>query len=259
MAQWASVLGRRVLQQLSQLYRALVWEAFILLAVAADEEKSSSHSGSQSDSQTSTSHFSVPAPSASVGSETTSSSTQASATHSVSSGIVSISQSLSSAGSSVPSESMDTSSHSSTVTIVTAPCAQTASSSSSSSNDPSDIVFPKLKTQQQQQQQQQPTMLAESLKQLTPLLSITSRVGRSLAELMSLLIRNSTSPLHRHHRRGPGHHLPMHSYHQPSEDAISVCLEVTDLLVDSLKWEVPTPKACLSAMHSPISEWLFAG
>lgn len=106
---------------------------------------------------------------------------------------------------------------------------------------------------------QHPSILVESLKQLTPLLTITSRVGRSLAELMSLLVRLSTSPLHRTHRRGVGHPLIVHSYQEPAKEAIEVCMEVTNLLVDSLKWEVPMPEACSSAMQSPIRDWLFAG
>lgn len=104
-----------------------------------------------------------------------------------------------------------------------------------------------------------PSILVQSLKQLTPLLTITSHVGRSLAELMSLLVRISTSPLHRPHRRGPGHSFLMHSYHPPSTEAIAVCMEVTNLLVDSLNWEVPRPLAYCAAMQSPISDWLFAG
>ena len=106
---------------------------------------------------------------------------------------------------------------------------------------------------------QHPSILVESLKQLTPLLTIMSRVGRSLAELMSLLIRLSTSPLHRTHRRGPGHALIMHGYQEPAKESIDVCMEVTNLLVDSLRWEVPMPQACSSAMQSPIRDWLFAG
>jgi hypothetical protein len=51
----------------------------------------------------------------------------------------------------------------------------------------------------------------------------------------------------------------MHSYHEPAREAIEVCQDVTNLLVDSLKWEVPMPEACSSAMQSPIRDWLFAG
>lgn len=116
-------------------------------------------------------------------------------------------------------------------------------------------------TKQQQQQQQQlnnnhPSILVESLKQLTPLLTITSRVGRSLAELMSLFVRLSTSPLYRH-RRAAAHHLT--NLHEVKKEAVDVCMEVTNLLVDSLRWEVPMPQACSLAMQSPIRDWLFAG
>lgn len=97
----------------------------------------------------------------------------------------------------------------------------------------------------------------QSLKQLPPLFTITSQVGRSLAELLSFLVKVSTSPLHRPNRRGAGFLIP--HYQPPSDEAISVCSEVTDLLLDSLKWEVPMPEQCPPAMQSPIRDWLFGG
>lgn len=59
MTHWASALGHSVLQQLSLLYRALVWEGFILLAVASDEDRAIREEGTKSqasgsDSQSST-------------------------------------------------------------------------------------------------------------------------------------------------------------------------------------------------------------
>ena len=106
--------------------------------------------------------------------------------------------------------------------------------------------------------QPHPSILVESLKQLTPLLSVTSRVGRSLADLMNLLVRLSTCPHQRSFRRG-GHTVTAHGYLETSKDAITVCMEITNLLSDSLLWEVPMPHSCSSAMQSPIRDWLFAG
>ena len=229
MNHWSSTLGHSVLQQLSKLYRALVWEGFILLAVAADEDKvlreregTKPLSDTQSDSQISKPQDSIPDSRTHSGSientVATSSSSVSPTTSQSQSANVSISMETTTSGT-LELKSIDQSSSSPTVT---------------------------------------PSVLVQSLKQLTPLLTVTSRVGRALAELMSLLVRICTSPLHRPHRRGPGHML-VHTYHPPSEDAINVCLEVTNLLVDSLKWEVPMPQACRSAMQSPIRDWLFAG
>lgn len=210
-------MGKTVLHQLSDLYRALVWEGFILLAVAAGEDTSSKlvETGS---------HMSV---------------LQEEATPTA-----------------VAME-LDTPVDPPVTVVVDPP----ADGGSAATNEESSDVHSKPLPPDSESEQltQHPSILVESLKQLTPLLAVTSRVGRSLAELMSLLVRLSTSPLHRAHRRGVGHPLIMHSYQEPAKEAIDVCMDVTNLLVDSLKWEVPMPEACSSAMQSPIRDWLFAG
>ena len=97
--------------------------------------------------------------------------------------------------------------------------------------------------------------LSQALKHFTPPLAVTSRVGRSLAELMNLLVRLSTGPLHRPFRRGLGDG----PYHPPSEDAITVCMHMSDLLVQSLTWNVPTPVGCGFITESLLKDWLFTG
>ena len=97
----------------------------------------------------------------------------------------------------------------------------------------------------------------QTLRSFTPPLAVTSRVGRSLAELMSLLVRICSGPLHRPVRRGPGSTNP--PYHPPSEDAISVCNKLTKLLVDSLTWDVPTPAEIDDINDPDMKEWLFSG
>lgn len=218
MTHWASPIGKTVLYQLSDLYRALVWEGFILLAVAAGENNATATQAEPGQEEAT--------PTAAVAMEVDSPSKP-------------------------PPEAL-------VVVVVDPPTDQkpTARTAGSSEVAPPD---PNSKPDSEHLAQQHPSILVESLKQLTPLLTITSRVGRSLAELMSLLIRLSTSPLHRSHRRGVGHPLLMHSYQEPAREAIEVCMDVTNLLVDSLKWEVPMPQACSSAMQSPIRDWLFAG
>lgn len=211
MTHWASPIGKTVLYQLSDLYRALVWEGFILLAVAAGDSTTQSTSVTQEEATAVPMEVDSP---------------------------------------SKPPPEVPV------VVVVDAPTDQRPTATAATIEVAPDS---NSKPDSEHLAQQHPSILVESLKQLTPLLTITSRVGRSLAELMSLLIRLSTSPLHRSHRRGVGHPLLMHSYQEPAREAIEVCMDVTNLLVDSLKWEVPMPQACSSAMQSPIRDWLFAG
>ena len=227
--QWATTLGLSLLKQLSRLYRALVWEGFILLAVAANEDSEEVESDSK---------ISIPVrdPTPESGSHSTVDEARTGSREQ-------------SSGPPQQSEAMDTSS---------TPQQPTQSTTSETEMvDNSDIVKSKLASLQPDGGSS--SNLADSLKQLTPLLSITSRVGRSLAELMNLLIRLSTSPLYRMHRRGPGHTIILNNYQPPSEDAIAICGEVTNMLVESMKWEVPMPRDCSPAMQSPIRDWLFAG
>ncbi len=238
---WSTPVGRSILQQLSRLYRSLVWEGFILLAVAANEDKSLKQQDSTTSSLTT--------------SDSLSSQTQSSIPDSQGFRPPQT-QSL---------ESTDTSSSAVTTdTSTTAAESQSASSSSvpETLGTQSSELSPTPKDSSVgaavADESMEPTALIRYLKQLTPLLTVASRLGRALAELMNLLVRISTSPLHRPHRRGPGH-IFVHTYHPPSEDAIDVCQEVTNLLVDSLRWDVPTPQACPAAVQSPIGDWLFAG
>ena len=241
MNQWATTLGLSLLKQLSRLYRALVWEGFILLAVAANEDSKELESDSK---------ISIPVrdPTPESGSHSTVDEAR-----------------TGNRETSVPSqttvEAMDTSTSS---TVEQPPISTNATTSSTTDTelmDDSDVVKSKIPSLSQQAQgaSSAPPSLTDSLKQLTPLLSITSRVGRSLAELMNLLIRLSTSPLYRTHRRGPGHTIILNNYQPPSKDAIAICTEVTSMLVESMNWEVPMPHKCSPAMQSPIRDWLFAG
>lgn len=227
--QWATTLGLSLLKQLSRLYRALVWEGFILLAVAANEDSKEVESDSK---------ISIPVrdPTPESGSHSTVDEARTGSREQ-------------SSGPLQQSEAMDTSS--------TPQHPTQAATAKTEVLDDSDVVKSKLTSLQRDSGSS--SNLADSLKQLTPLLSITSRVGRSLAELMNLLIRLSTSPLYRMHRRGPGHTIILNNYQPPSEDAIAICSEVTNMLVESMKWEVPMPRDCSPAMQSPIRDWLFAG
>lgn len=107
-------------------------------------------------------------------------------------------------------------------------------------------------------------LFALTLKSFTPPLVVTSRVGRSLAELMSILVRLATGPLHRPTRRGAGLATPL--YVPLSDHALTVSMKVTDLLLESLTWEVPVPMATGGGegeddvfSDSDAKKWLFTG
>lgn len=232
--QWSSELGRCVLQQLSRLYRALVWEGFILLAVAAGDDKALRESQSQTDSSASDAQTTA------GGSSTDSSQSIRTQAQATALPTVLTAETLPRTCTAVVDDSTSLDQESSSPPATTA---SNASSTVRSKHVPGS---------------QPPSGPVQSLKQLTPLLAVTSRVGGALAELISLLVKLCTSPLHRQHRRA-GHGLIAYSYQPPSEDAIAVCLEATNLLVDSMRWEVPPPTACTAAMLSPIHERLFKG
>jgi len=241
---WSSELGKSVLQQLSSLYRALVWEGFILLAVAAEEDRTTvqptsvaDESAKQADPQPVTVVV-TPTATPSLGTEGNSNSTSMQMEIEV-----------------IRTPPTPTSGTAVPILLPT----QSIQPSNSSATEGGQSASPQVVAPPTSNTHVQPSILVESLKHLTPLLTITSRVGRSLAELMSLLVRLSTSPLHRSHRRGAGHALMAHGFFDTSQEAMDVCLEITNLLADSLCWEVPMPHACSSAMESPIRDWLFAG
>lgn len=214
--EWSKPAGQETLSHLARLYRALVWEGFILLAVAAKEEPPVERVSvikrmGESESGTETSDTVVSMDVLNVNTLT---------------------------ASEQQNERMETSESDEKPSEQRSGTPEPVSKLSNVEKRPCGILL-------------------HSLKELSPLFTITSRVGRSLAELLSFLVKVSTSPLHRPHRRGAG--FLISHYQPPSEEAIQVCSEITTLLLDSLKWEVPMPESCPSAMQSPIRDWLFGG
>ena len=227
--EWSKPAGQQALTLLAKLYRALVWEGFILLAVAAKEEPAGMTQGASV----------VKTAESASGNATETQSGTGTATESqsqMSETVVSMDVSDLSTPAGLEQQNNRMESDGAT---------ENRSGTPEPNSKPTGMGL-------------KPTsILIQSLKQLPPLFTITSQVGRSLAELLSFLVKVSTSPLHRPHRRGAGFLIP--HYQPPSEEAISVCSEVTDLLLDSLRWEVPMPERCLPAMESPIRDWLFGG
>ena len=178
---WASSAGQAVLTQLSALYRALVWEGFIVLAIASERDKDEGSTKKEVDEM--------------------------------------------------------------------APKME-----STTSPQPKPPLIDEVKSKGEPGESK---AFIQALKSFTPPLAVTSRVGRSLAELMSLLVRLCTGPLQRPPRRGPGNGAV--PYYPPSEDAISVCTKVTDLLLESLTWDVPIPSDVHNITDVDVKEWLFSG
>lgn len=73
------------------------------------------------------------------------------------------------------------------------------------------------------------------MRQLKPLLSVSSRLGRALAELFGLLVKLSVGG----RLRQRGNQLPPTMPIVPSPAAQSVAKSLTKLLADGLKWEPP--------------------
>ena len=177
---WASPMGLRVLDQLSSLYRALVWEGFIVLAKASEKESEKKKAESEKP----------------------------------------------------PQDTPTTPPKYILVHVISK-----VNFKSNTDNSPRGLV--------------------QTLKSFTPLLTVTSHVGRALAELMSVLVRICSLPLHRPLRRGLV--STNHIYAPPSEEAITVCMKMTQLLYDSLTWDVPIPSETDDISDTDIKEWLFSG
>lgn len=247
MKQWSSELGRSVLQQLSRLYRALVWEGFILLAVAASDDKALRESQSQTDGSASDAQTTA------CGSGTDPSQPVRTQAQAAVLPTVLTAETLPRTCTAAGGDDDNTTSDQDSSSL------STGNPVAAGGAPPITGVHPKPRPLgSQPPPPPPPSGPVQSLKQLTPLLAVTSRVGGALAELISLLVKLCTSPLHRQHRRA-GHGLVAYSYQPPSEDAVAVCLEASDLLVESMRWEVPLPAACGAAMLSPIHERLFKG
>ena len=226
--EWSKPAGRQVFSLLARLYRALVWEGFILLAVAAREEPS--HAAD------STPGIKVEEPASENVRESGSGTENRGGSQTQN-----------------PEVAMETSSEAVQGNVGDGDGMETSEPDTRTPQDRSGTPEPASKLPNVKPA----SALVLSLRQLPPLFTVTSNVGRSLAELLSFLVKISTDPIHRAQRRGAG--FVVSHYQPPWEEAISVCSEVTDLLLDSLNWEVPLPEACTPAMKSPIRDWLFGG
>ena len=206
---WGSELGLMVLKGLSRLYTSLVWESTVLLALCSEDTLPTGCEFGKSDMDKLLPQ-SVVNPTSSENEETFSPSSGTESNSSVTMAMENL------------------------------------------STEPSVIMAMDIDNQppQQQQQQQQQTStnvvekkdskynpaLHHQIKQIKPLLSASSRLGRALAELFALLVKLCVgSPL----RQRRGQHIPP-TPAPPSPPARAVASALTKLLASGLSWEPPS-------------------
>ena len=206
---WGSEIGVSVLNKLSELYTSLVWESTVLLALCSE---STSHASWQfgrhqlekltalTKDQTNNTASSSAAvtPSAPISNQSSTEEATPSMEVDEPEGLVSI-----------PSSRLPSS-------------VQTSSSSSSRRGNTSKGSSSKLSPQ---------------VRQIKPLLSSASRLGRALAELFGLLVKLCVGTPLRHRR---GHHSIQNLPLPPSPPARAVAVALTKLLSRGLSW-VPPP------------------
>jgi E3 ubiquitin-protein ligase HUWE1 len=203
---WGSELGLQVLESLSRLYTSLVWESTVLLALCSEDNTLVDTQFGKSDMEKL-----LPGGGTSGNNDSQQPSSPASG-GSVDSG----------AGVTSAMEQLTTDSSDSNMDTSVAPVSANAASDASTSSDSKD-----KKTNPQLQAQ---------IKQIKPLLSGSSRLGRALAELFGLLVKLCVgSPL----RQRRGQQVPPLPS-MPSPPARAVATALTKLLTSGLSWAPPS-------------------
>lgn len=193
---WGTELGISVLDSLSELYTSLVWESTVLLALCSDQAANASWQFGR--------HQLEKLSALMKDSNTPSTSTSAGP-----------SVSVSSFEDAPPAMEVDE-----PVPSINVQTAQTVQSSPSSKKR--DI--------------KQGSKMSPQVKQIKPLLSSASRLGRALAELFGLLVKLSVgTPLRQRRSHHSASNVPLPT--TPASRAISVSL--TQLLARGLSWEPP--------------------
>ncbi|CAH1782935.1 unnamed protein product [Owenia fusiformis] len=223
---WGSDLGLEVLKGLSQLYTSLVWESTVLLAFCSEEILPEGCDFGRADMEKL-----LPKD---VRDKIAKEHNLKSATGEMGSNGVSVAMESLTTAESPPGAPMDTSeasSPTSTPTPSTTPhqdSTEAAPTGLESSGSMLDIVDTK-------KSKISPVLQAQ-IKQIKPLLSASSRLGRALAELFGLLVKLSVgSPV----RQRRAHQIPP-APTAPTPQARAVATSLTKLLAEGLSWQPPT-------------------
>ena len=208
---WGSDLGLRVLRGLSQLYTSLVWESTVLLALCSEDTLPPGCEFGKADMEK------LLPPS------TTSA---AAATSSSSSSNVPLDDKPENEETLSPSSGTSADSNSSVTMAM-----------ENLSTEPGDIIAMDVNPAEDKSKEIKPNpVLHYQIKQIKPLLSGSSRLGRALAELFALLVKLCVgSPL----RQRRGQQIPPVPA-MPSPSARSVAAALTKLLASGLSWEPPS-------------------
>lgn len=213
MSHWGSDLGLKVLEGLSKLYTSLVWESTVLLALCSEDIlPKGSDFGKVDMDKLLPKDFKAESESKEDEGSTGS--------------LIRSTGEMGSNGVSAAMESLSTSEHHDTPMDVGESQNTTSEPSSSQSSIEKDKDGKKSKMS--------PTLQAQ-VKQLKPLLSVSSRLCRSLAELFGLLVKLCVgSPV----RQRRSHQITPNPT-TPSPAAQAVAKALTRLLTNGLQWEPP--------------------
>jgi len=223
LSHWGKEPGLEVLKKMSRLYMALVWESTILITITkGDQQQTLQHQGQKSH-QTATT---VPGdsygiaqldrlPVINISSDNDPEETQQSTSQTTSGTLDSINQ----------SDQVE-----SRVTAT-----KTDSTQTSSSMDIDDTS--KSSTSERRSKSRSKRLLVEQSKLIKPLLVSTSRLGKGLAELFSLLVKLCVGSPVRHRRNNPS--IASASI-TPSLSAQNISTVFAKLISDGLSWELPS-------------------
>lgn len=200
---WGSELGISVLDQLSELYTSLVWESTVLLALCSEQVANANWQfGRHQLEKLSALMKDSNAPSTSSGP----------------------SVSISSFEDATPAMEVDDPVPTMSSTQQAVPPVQSSSPSTSTS------------TSSKKRDSKQGSKMSPQVKQIKPLLSSASRLGRALAELFGLLVKLSVgTPL----RQRRSHHSISNVPLPPTPASRAISVSLTSLLARGLSWEPP--------------------
>ena len=232
---WGSELGLGVLKGLSQLYTSLVWESTVLLALCSEDTLPPGSEFGKADMD----KLLPPNVSASSGSNAAGGEKQLGEneeTFSPASGTSA--DSNSSVTAAMENLSTDPEVVGMEVDGATGPSTAGVSASSSSSNVAGAVATPTASGSGEKANKESgksSSTLHYQIKQIKPLLSGSSRLGRALAELFALLVKLCVgSPL----RQRRGQAIPQMPS-TPSVHARAVATALTRLLASGLSWQPP--------------------
>ncbi|XP_054168845.1 E3 ubiquitin-protein ligase HUWE1-like isoform X3 [Oppia nitens] len=210
---WGSKLGLTVLQGLSRLYTSLVWESTVLLALCSESSANANWQFGRHQLERLTSALNLNDTDVIVAVEISDTDANGGAGAALSSATTSTATNM---------EVDDTNDMTPTTASSAAAAEAIKKNKTKSPNSSSSTQSSKMTAQQ---------------KQIKPLLTSASRLGRALAELFGLLVKLCVGSPIRHRR---SHHNVQNQPSVPSVSARNVAKSLTKLLASGLSWQPPS-------------------